>query len=857
MYKFRYCFATILCLFFFSNISFSDQNVQSIGKGKYLEISNLPKCRYFEPLDKIEIESSKNGTLEIIDGVNDPYLSKKINGKTSCLIGGAIGTQQILLKNRRGKILDRVSFKVDCQTEINDESGTYRKLLDILYNTMVSQWDREANVVRYNGKYYHYFVSWLRDHVHTLKGMKYFYPELKSGIDLYADSQREDGMIWDNYKHPYDPEVGSYWVQRFRYGDFVKVSEEDKRLFTRIPVENDVEYLFIEGIYYTWKATGDDDWMMGLLDKALKAVEYSTTDPYRWSEEYGLLKRGYTIDTWDFQNAVDADISTGEDNPPDPMVVKLGNTRFGIMYGDNTGFAASCQYLSEMLEYAGRSEEADKIKQLGEDIQKRIDELAWNGNFYRHHVPINENIERDLGVDESKQVSLSNAYSLNRDIGHEKATEIIKTYQRIREEMPVSSPGEFYTIYPPFNKGYGGHNSKWTYMNGGVTSIVAGELAHGAFEHGFEGYGADILERLVDLAEKTDHYLECSYRGKVPDVPEREFITLDMREIVNADFHGKTQEGVIGWTNEGINDLHEFPVDKKQFENVPFDIIDPAENGRRACLGISSADGYKLEEKLAVDNKAESIYFLHTANSNYYAGRITLEYEDGTKYHDEIGRGKILNWWYPKAPSYEKTMPKLKVAWRGKNALSDKVGVCIYGLNNPNPDKKIKNIYFTGAKNGTKWMILGVTLSDHPVYFKPGMISGGIPDNWGAAAVVYALVEGLAGVKDLGTAYDHAQIAPRWESADVSQASATIKYDASQAYISYEYTANDNEIELLFTGSSRQNSLKFLLPENTDIKQVYLDEKPVDFNIETIEKSRYVKLQNTGKGVRKVKVVLK
>jgi hypothetical protein len=137
------------------------------------------------------------------------------------------------------------------------------------------------------------------------------------------------------------------------------------------------------------------------------------------------------------------------------------------------------------------------------------------------------------------------------------------------------------------------------------------------------------------------------------------------------------------------------------------------------------------------------------------------------------------------------------------------------------------------------------------------MISGGIPDNWGAAAVVYALVEGLAGVKDLGTAYNHAQIAPRWESADVSQASATIKYDASQAYISYEYTANDNEIELLFTGSSRQNSLKFLLPENTDVKQVYLDEKPVDFNIETIEKSRYVKLQNTGKGVRKVKVVLK
>jgi len=79
----------------------------------------------------------------------------------------------------------------------------------------------ETNNCIYKGKIYKYFVSWLRDHVHTLKGMKYF-------------------------------------------------CDDNTIEFKRIPVENDVEYLFIEGIYYTWKATGDDLWMNRGLSQSQK-----------------------------------------------------------------------------------------------------------------------------------------------------------------------------------------------------------------------------------------------------------------------------------------------------------------------------------------------------------------------------------------------------------------------------------------------------------------------------------------------------------------------------------------------------------------------------------------------------------
>ncbi len=802
------------------------------------------------PLQILKLETTLPGQVEVMDGKGDTYFQSAIKDTLSFLIGGAIGTQQVLLLDKKGRLLDRLIFEVDCKTEINDASGTYKELLSVLYHSMTGSWKREADIRKFNGQYYHTFVSWLRDHVHALKGMKYYYPEIKTGIDLYGDSQREDGMIWDNYTHL----PGSYWEQRFRYGEFVRHYPGNSMIFTRIPVENDVEYLFIEGIYYTWKASGDTEWMKGMLDKALKAVEYSTESPYRWSEKFQLLKRGYTIDTWDFQNDEDAAISVGPGNLPDPMIITNEHTRFGIMYGDNTGMIASCRYLAEMLKTADRQTEAKAMRTLAEELETRLNQLSWNGLFFTHHVPEEENLVRDLGVDEKSQVSLSNAYSLNRGIAHDKAVEIIKTYQRIREEMPKSSPGEFYTIYPPFESGYGSHNSKWNYMNGGVISIVAGELAHGAFEHGFETYGVDILKRQLALAKTTNDYLHCTYRGKMPEEPTRNFTTLSLKEIANTDFAGETIEGVMGWTNEGTNDLHAFPSGKRKFNNIPFEIIAPEENTRRACLGLSSQQGYAATASLKVGKKAKSLYLLHTTNHVTYCGNMVLKYADGSTYTEYFTSGKVTHWWYPEAPVYRKQMPRLQVAWVGKNQHSDKVGVGNYGINNPHPEKVIDEIVFHAAENGAKWMVLGLTFSDYEVLFMPEIISGGIPDNWGAAAIVYALTEGLAGVVDQGVAFDKALLAPRWAAAGENRVSATIKYESSKGYVTYTYLLEADELSISFTGTASATDLQILLPDDTGIKAVYLDGTEIPTSLMKVESSSYLIAKTKGKGVHQLVV---
>ncbi|MFP4058803.1 MAG: hypothetical protein ACLF0G_18190 [Candidatus Brocadiia bacterium] len=433
-----------------------------------LEIKTKSGEATAQPLERVSIRSSRKGLLAVRDGAGREYVRRRATKSARVQVGGALGTHVVHLLDDEGRMLETATCRVDCRTGIEDSGGRFAKLHDMAYWTM-SRWGKGTRSLWWRGKFYHFFVRWLRDHVHAMKGMKYYWPELKTGIELYRDSQREDGMIWDNVM----PRTREYntWQWRFEYGDFIRLINDPIWELKRIPVENDVEYLYLEGIYWTWKATGDDAWMASCLDSALRAVHYSTHDPYRWSAKYKLLKRGFTVDTWDFQAAPDAAISG------DPMCIRLDDGRFGVMHGDNTGFAAACRYLAEMLEHVRRRAEAARIRTLGRQIKRRLDKLAWNGRFYTHHVPEDRRVRRDLGVDLDQQVSVSNAYALGRGLPHEQCAAILRTYQRIREQMPASSPGEFYQIYPPFERGFGPHNARWEYMNGGVSTIVAGELA--------------------------------------------------------------------------------------------------------------------------------------------------------------------------------------------------------------------------------------------------------------------------------------------------------------------------------------------------------------------------------------------
>ena len=431
-------------------------------------------------------------------------------------------------------------------------------------------------------------------------------------VDLFGAAQRQDGMIWSfAFPDPSPAHQYHYWA----YKDQGYAISDGGVLFARQPVENHNEANFVDTLHLAWKAEGDDAWMASHLEQAKKALDYSVSDKARWSEKYQLLKRGYTIDSWDFQPADKylVPFRMGDRQQIDPE-----RTKFVIFFGDNTAYAHACDQLVEMLERTGRTADATVYRERAAGIRRRIDALAWNGRYYSHHVEEDETVVRDLGVDEKTQLAMSNLYSLNRGVTEVQAASILRAYQELRKHLPNRAPGEWYSAYPPYERGFGGDSERWQYMNAGAHAHAAGELARGAFEHGFETYGADTLVRLRDLANRNGGKLAFAYTGAYdPAPPEPEYVPVDIARYANMDIAGESKDGVPGWMfHSDGNDMRNLPTGEQVFAGIPFRIPDPATNGRRVAIGVSAANkGLPARAVLPIGKVAKVVYLLHAAES--------------------------------------------------------------------------------------------------------------------------------------------------------------------------------------------------------------------------------------------------
>ena len=635
------------------------------------------------PLQRVTADVAGRGTLSVLDGAGREYVRVPAAGRVSFTAGGAAGTQTVRELDATGRVVASESFVLEPRTQIDDAGGRMKELLRVARRTLERPNDSGTptgvGTLEWRGETFHYYVPWLRDHVHTMKGMKYFDGQGSSFIDFFRETQKENGMIWDFFDRGQLP---SFYETA--YGPLGYARRYDGVEMVRMPAEADVEYLFVEGLFYAWKSNADDAWMERQLDAAVRAMDYSFTDRARFSTKYGLVKRGYTIDTWDFQ--IDDATTTSIFPRWGTLLVDPDRSTFGVMFGDNTGYAAACGYLAEMLERAGRPQDASRFRERGRDVRARLDRLSWLGTHFRHWVPEDETVVRDVGVDERAQVSLSNTYSLNRGISHEQAAAIVRTYQKIRGSLPPGSPGEWYAIYPPFEKGFADHSARWQYVNGGVSPIFAGELARGAFVHGFESYAADVLSRVLDLSKSSGDQIWFAYTGAYPPIAEPRFTPVDLSRLANMDLGGKGAPGVPSWMAAMPDDhLGNLPTGRQTFEGVPFLVADPAASGRRGAVAVSRRKGFVERVSIPVGATAGSVYLLHSvgnAGNQKIAGAITFAYDDGTDATQYAVQDRnVSGWWYPSLEGSwpggygsPRNPPLVKLAWRGRSDVCPNVG---------------------------------------------------------------------------------------------------------------------------------------------------------------------------------------
>jgi hypothetical protein len=515
-----------------------------------------------------------------------------------------------------------------------------------------------------------------------------------------------------------------------------------------------------------------------------------------------------------------------------------------------------------MLESADRPADAADMRKLAGEMEGRLDRLSWNGRFFTHWVPEDPDFKPDFGVDQSGQVSLSNAYSLNRGIAREKARAILDTYRSIRREMPSSSPGEFYSIFPPFAKGFGAEESVWEYVNGGVLACTAGELARGAFENGEEEYGMDVLKRLIGIARSHRDFVPGILRGKEAVRPKTEFSPIDLRALANCDT-GKGTEDVPGWVDEPGNYLLDFPEGAQTFRGVSFQVLEGVNCGGRVCVGLSHMSRYAARVQVPIHRGCNSFYLLHACSGNALTpGRLVVHYEDGVREVVNMERGVNLDgFWAPmEADEFNLRYGILKqdvmqIAWRGRSPQIDNVCVWITAFTPQRQQQPIASFELESMEGDSKWFVLGITLSDQPAFLPPWSdVSTGMPNNWGAGCVTAALLEGLAGVVDARAGMRAIRLSPRWEAAKVRTAEVAVRYPASDGYCAYTYHAREKGLEIAFTGNAEVFETQIQLPLGRKVARVRLDGDVVETKIVKVGASSYVALPQAGAGTHNLNI---
>lgn len=320
---------------------------------------------------------------------------------------------------------------------------------------------------------------WIRDFSDMLRAVKYFETDLQSAVQHFGDTQSESGRIFDYFTV---------------FPEKLPCEKENWTKYVRVPVEADVEYRFIKAVFLVWQATGDDQWLERIYPSMEKALSYVLCHPWRWDLTHQLVKRAYTIDTWDFAYTAGAH---------DWLQFQINDHTFwGIMHGDNSGYYESFKIMAFINDYLGKPKEQKKWETQAQEIKKNMNQTCWNGKFYTHFVKLTP--VKIKGVDEEKQLSLSNPMDINRGAaGHGKAVPIIKEYQKRRQSRDAFA--EWFSIDPPFPDGVFGDKKlkAGAYVNGGIMPLVGGELSKAALENGFEGYGVDILRRYFDMISST------------------------------------------------------------------------------------------------------------------------------------------------------------------------------------------------------------------------------------------------------------------------------------------------------------------------------------------------------------------
>jgi hypothetical protein len=87
------------------------------------------------------------------------------------------------------------ALTVTGQTEFNPDAGKYNQLLNDLKSNLYK--NESLRKVELDGQQRQMFITWVRDHIHTMKAYKYWEKDMGSYIAFFMGRANPKGMYFD------------------------------------------------------------------------------------------------------------------------------------------------------------------------------------------------------------------------------------------------------------------------------------------------------------------------------------------------------------------------------------------------------------------------------------------------------------------------------------------------------------------------------------------------------------------------------------------------------------------------------------------------------------------------------------
>ena len=198
-----------------------------------------------------------------------------------------------------------------------------------------------------------------------------------------------------------------------------------------------------------------------------------------------------------------------------------------------------------------------------------------------------------------------------------------------------------------------------------------------------------------------------------------DFFTVDLSPYANRGFTTNKQADIVGWTNQGENDMRALPTGRQTFAGVPFFIAAPKGAVVLHSTNANNLDLPKAVTGMKIGRKADVLFFLHdVAWPSDKPFRYRVNYEDGASVDVPITDGQqVIDWWSDPT-RYAEAMSRygLFIAWTGDNPMHKNVVLCGYEWTNPRPDKAIRDVDFLTVPEtgyGSVPVLVGITGAVH------------------------------------------------------------------------------------------------------------------------------------------------